>query len=218
VTVLAPGYTATGVKGTMWADSTDQGGCEMPMAGYAVQHAVAIGDAHANGLLSAQSAHQLCGQVVSVNCGGEPVEAVVASICNQGAHNCGVDLIRKSWDVATGGMAPGIYDQCTMSLESTLPMSSGDVQCFFRPSSQYGNLWYASVGLFNTGGRLPASATLNGHQGTFNGAASSYFDFGGDIGAHAGSSVPLVVQFTDGTSLSMAYGECQWVGQAYIWS
>merc|ERR1712151_602340 len=105
------------------------GGCEMPQATYAVHHAVAIGDAYANGLLSAQSSSQLCGQVVSVSCGGDAVEAVVASICNKNAYNCGIDLIRTSWDVATGGMAPGIYDQCTVTLRDTLPMSSGSVKC-----------------------------------------------------------------------------------------
>jgi len=182
-----------------------------------VHHAVAIGDAHANGLLSAQSSSQLCGQVVSVSCGGDSVEAVVASICNKNAYNCGVDLIRTSWDVATGGMAPGIYDQCTVTLRDTLPMSSSSVECFFRPSSEYGNQWYASVGVFNIGGRLPASATLNGHKGTFNGD-SAYFDFNGMVGPHEGSSAPLVVTFTDSTSVSVPYGSCEWVGQAYIWS
>ncbi|CAK0810416.1 unnamed protein product [Prorocentrum cordatum] len=217
VTELAPGYTATGVKGTMWADATDSGGCEMPQASYAVHHAVAIGDAAANGLLSAQSSSQLCGQVLSVSCGGDPVEAVVASICNKNAYNCGVDLIRTSWDVATGGLAPGIFDQCTVTLRDTLPMSSGSVECFFRPSSEYGNQWYASVGVFNTGGRLPASATLNGRGGAFNGD-SAYFDFNGYVGPHEGSSELLVVTFTDGTSVSLPYGSCAWAGQAHIWS
>merc|ERR1711988_1777716 len=106
------------------------------------------------------------------------------------AYNCGIDLIRTTWDVATGGMPPGIYDQCTVTLRDTLPMSSGSVECFFRPSSEYGNQWYASVGVFNTGGRLPASATLNGHGGAFNGD-SAYFDFNGYVGPHEGSSTPL---------------------------
>merc|ERR1712048_526861 len=97
------------------------------------------------------------------------------------------------------------YDQCTVTLRDTLPMSSGSVQCF------------ASVGVFNTGGRLSASATLNGHGGTFNGD-SAYFDFNGYVGPHEGSSTPLVVTFTDGTSVSVPYGSCAWVGQAYIWS
>merc|ERR1712083_872089 len=59
-------------------------------------------------------------------------------------------------------------------------------------------------GVFNTGGRLPASATLNGISGSFNGD-SAYFDFNGDVGVHSGSStVPLVVTFTDGSSMTVS--------------
>merc|ERR1719226_439553 len=102
------------------------------MAAYSVQHAVAIGDAPANLLLTARSSNHLCGQVVSVNCGGSTVDAVVASICNKNAYNCGVDLIRKSWDLATGNKPPGIK-QCTMALADSLPMASSEAQCFFPP-------------------------------------------------------------------------------------
>mmetsp|Transcript_6102 Transcript_6102/g.16499 ORF Transcript_6102/g.16499 Transcript_6102/m.16499 type:complete len:390 (-) Transcript_6102:291-1460(-) len=213
---LAPGYHVSGVKGTMWADATDSGGCEMPTAAYSVQHAMAIGDAQANLLLSAQSSNHLCGQVVSVNCGGSTVKAVVASICNKNAHNCGVDLIRKSWDLATGNTPPGITD-CTMTLDDSPLLASSEVQCFFRPSGEYGNRYHASVGVFNTGGRLPASATLNGITGSFNGD-SAYFDFNGDVGVHSSSStVPFVVTFTDGSSMTTTYGSCAFNGQAYIW-
>lgn len=214
---MAPGYHVSGVKGTMWADQTDSGGCEMPQTDYSVLHAVAIGDMATNGLLTAQSSNELCGQVVSVNCGGTPVEAVIASVCNKNANNCGVDLIRKSWSIATGGMPPGIYDQCTMTLTGTLPMVSNNMQCFFRPSSEYGNQWYASVGLFNTGGKLPASATLNGIVGSFNGD-SAYFDFNGNVGSHSSGTAQLVATFTDGTVVTMPYSSCIWVGEAYIWS
>merc|ERR1712060_108813 len=89
----------------------------------------------------------------------------------------GVDLIRKSWDLATGGAPPGITD-CTMALDDSLLIASSEAQCFFRPSGEYGNRYHASVGVFNTGGRLPASATLNGISGSFNGD-SAYFDFNG---------------------------------------
>jgi len=99
----------------------------------------------------------------------------------------------------------------------TLPLAAGTIECFFRPSSEYGNQWYASVGLFNTGGRLPASATLNGIPGSFNGD-SAYFDFNGQVGHHSGSTALLAVTFTDGSSQTVPYGSCTRVDQAYIWS
>jgi len=188
----------------------------MPTTEYSVQHAVALGDEAAMGLLTAQSSNHLCGQVVSVDCGGTAVEAVVASVCNINAYNCGVDMIRKTWDEATGGQSPGIA-QCTVSLKNTLPMTSASPECFFRPSSETGNEWYASVGIFNTGGRLPVSATLNGIAGTFNGG-SAFFDFSGSIGPHSGSSAQFITTFADGTSISVPFSQCTHTGETYIWS
>merc|ERR1719221_2208448 len=125
-------------------------------------------------------------------------------------------MIRKTWDEATGGQSPGIA-QCTVSLKNTLPMTSASPQCFFRFSSETGNEWYASVGIFNTGGRLPVSATLNGIVGTFNGR-SAFFDFSGSIGPHSGSSAEFVTTFADGTSTSVPFSQCTHTGETYIWS
>jgi hypothetical protein len=95
-----------GVKGTYWASQTDAGGCSMPTASYTVQHALALGDMDALGDLKISNA--MCGQVLSVNCGGETVEAVVASTCNIGSGTCGVDLITKTWNATTGNAPFGI--------------------------------------------------------------------------------------------------------------
>lgn len=210
------GYTAHGVHGTMWAASTDEGGCEMPTTEYAVDHAVALGDEEEMGLLSADNANHLCGHVVSVHCGGKAVRAVVASVCNKGARNCGVDMISRTWPEATGGKIPGI-EKCKVELTDALPMASGSPKCFFRPSSTTGNPHFASVGVFNTGGRLPVRATLGEHVGTFNGV-SGYFDFRGHVGVHTGSSKALVTHFSDGSSHSVPFRDCAHTGSTYIWS
>jgi hypothetical protein len=55
---------------------------------------------------------------------GPKVKAVVVSSCNIHAHNCGTDLIRKTWDLATTGATPGEAD-CTVSRTSTNPMTGG---------------------------------------------------------------------------------------------
>lgn len=188
----------------------------MPKTTYAVVDAVAIGEKPPVGLLNAQISNNLCGQVLSINCGGETAKAVVASVCNKGSATCGVDLIRATWDKVTGDQPPGIT-YCAVELTGDSLMSIDSPKCFFRPSGEYGNLWYASVGLFNTGGKLPASATLNGISGTFNGD-SSYFDFSGNIGPHKSGTADFVVSFTDGSSFTTPYSECIFDSEAYIWS
>jgi hypothetical protein len=209
------GYTTSNARGTMWGDRTDAGGCQMPKTGYRVQHAIALGDHEAMGLLTAQKSNQLCGQGVSVHCGGRAVDAVVASVCNKNAHNCGVDMIRKTWSEATGGRSPGVA-KCRVTLKNTLPMTSRSPKCFYRPRSPTNNAYYASVGLFNTGGRLPVSAKLGNIRGRFNGV-SSYFDFRGHVGIHTHSRAKLTVKFSDGSSTSVPFRSCTPSGGAYIW-
>lgn len=187
----------------------------MPKTGYRVQHAIALGDHEAMGLLTAQRSNQLCGQVVSIHCGGRAVEAVIASVCNKNAHNCGVDMIRKTWSQATGGRSPGVAN-CRVTLKNTLPMTSRSPRCFFRPGSPTSNAWYASVGVFNTGGKLPVSAKIGRIRGRFNGG-SSYFDFHGHVGIHTHSRARLQVAFSDGSSANIPFSSCTPSGGAYIW-
>lgn len=97
--------SVSGVKGTYWAESSDAGGCQMPQGSYQVTDALALGQANELGSLKWRQG--LCGQVLRVDCGNGPVDAVVASTCNLGSASCGVDLIGKTWRQATGGKPPG---------------------------------------------------------------------------------------------------------------
>lgn len=187
---------------------------------YVVSHALAIGEKQLGPLVGASISNNLCGQVLSVNCGKGDVKAVVASVCNKGEATCGVDLIRKTWDLATGNENPG-EAHCAVELTGDSLISGDSPKCFFRPSGEYGNPYYASVGLFNTHGKLPASATLthnhNQVSGTFNGD-SAYFDFSGHIGPHEGSNTVFTVTFTDGTTFTTPYHKCIKSSMTYIWS
>eukprot|EP00122_Pirum_gemmata_P005560 Pgem_evm1s5068 len=93
----------------------------MPSTSYTVQQAVALGEQPALGNL--RVTNDLCGHVVRVNCGGDSVDAVVASTCDIGSTNCGVDMIRKTWDIATT-ISPGIAT-CSISLTARNPMPGG---------------------------------------------------------------------------------------------
>jgi len=209
----APLPSVSGIKGTHWADTSDTGGCSMPEAAYTVQGAVALGDAPDMGGLSA--ANNLCGHVVTVDCGGTPTVAVVASVCNIGDHSCGVDMITNTWNPATGN-APYGEVTCKLSLTADNALSGSPNQCIYRPDGVAGSSEYStSVGLFNTGGKLVQSSTLAGIPGTYSGN-SGYFDFDSQGQPLFVSSAELVTTFTDGSSVTTIYSSCVKPSGAHI--
>jgi hypothetical protein len=215
-TAAATGGAHTGVHSTWWAASSDSGGCELPEGvTYALPYALALGDESALGDLSCSRSNNLCGLVVSVQCGtNAAINAVITSVCNKGSGTCGVDLVGNAWDVATGGASPGIED-CTVTLTDGTPIAGAAPVCAQRPSAIAGNSqWYTSVGMFNTG-KPVASATLNGIAGKFNGD-SNYFDFQAAGGVTFGATAPLVMSFEDGTTQTLNYGECTTAGSTHI--
>lgn len=196
----------------MWADQTDGGGCQMPQATYTVQHALALGQETELGSLRWRSG--LCGHVLQVNCGGSTVEAVVASTCNVGSTSCGVDMIRKTWNAATGNEAPGIA-QCTVSLSKTNPISGSTPICYIRPYSD-SQLYYTSLGVFNTGGRIVKSASVAGLAGKFQ-SGSGYFDFDPQGKPLFTSNAPVIFTFEDGSNANYQLSDCKKPSGVNIW-
>ena len=191
-------------KATYWAEQSDPGGCQMPgTINYAITDAVALGQATSLGNLAWRQG--LCGQVLSVDCGNGVLNAVVASTCNLGSTSCGVDLIGPTWRKATNNQLPGIA-QCQVALTKINPMqSSGSPLCFYRPNSPIDNPYYASLGVFNTNGRIPSSATLGNNQGV-KGSGDSYFNFNSGSPTNSGDTVTF--NFEDGSSNSFGLGNC----------
>ena len=176
---------------------------------YAITDAVALGQATSLGNLAWRQG--LCGQVLSVDCGNGVLNAVVASTCNLGSTSCGVDLIGPTWRKATNNQPPGIA-QCQVALTKINPMqSSGSPLCFYRPNSPNDNQYYASLGVFNTNGRIPSSATLGSIQGTRDSGDNSYFTFNG---LNSGLTVTFI--FEDGSSSSFSLSSCRSGGDTFI--
>jgi len=200
------------VKGTRWADSTDAGGCQMPQANYRIQDALALGQSPDLGSLA--WTHGLCGQVLRVNCGGNTVEAVVASTCNLGSGSCGVDLITKTWNTATGNKPPG-EAQCTVDLSTTNPLDDGAPVCYFRPNSG-SQAYYSSLGVFNTGGRIVQRAVLAGVDGQFQ-SGSGYLDFNAQGTPKFTDDATVTFYFNDNSSASFQLRNCKTSNSVYIW-
>ena len=196
-------------KATYWALHSDPGGCQLPgTVNYAVTDALALGQATSLGNLIWRQG--LCGQVLSVNCGNGVVNAVVASTCNLGSSSCGVDLIAQTWNKATSNQSPGIA-QCQVAHTQINPMHGASSLCFYRPNSPNDNQYYASLGVFNTNGRIPSSATLGSIQGTRD-SGDSYFTFNG-----LNSGLTVTFTFEDGSSSpSFPLSSCRSGGSTYI--
>mmetsp|Transcript_22314 Transcript_22314/g.27575 ORF Transcript_22314/g.27575 Transcript_22314/m.27575 type:complete len:195 (-) Transcript_22314:162-746(-) len=187
----------------------------MPKTSYRVKYAIALGDMAALGniALAPNKGADVCGRVLELNCGGEKIDAVVASSCNIGAGNCGVDLVGDAWDKATGGKPPGVVYCSSVALTEKKSMSTNDVVCAARPDSTNNYYYYASLAMFNTGKRI-VKATLNGVAGVPNSNNSPYWSFSN---SRASSLSKFTVHTDNGESYSKQVGDCIDPKAVYIW-
>ena len=202
---------SSGVKGTYWAEKSDAGGCQMPEGDYAVTDALALGQGDALGNLKWRQG--LCGQVLRVDCGNGPVDAVVASTCNLNSNSCGVDLIRKTWNKATGNKSPGVVN-CRVSLTNRNPINGNAPVCYYRPNSEFTNDFFAILGVFNTGGRISSSAQVSGVTGKRNN--DGWFEFNGNGQPIINKGAQVVFRYEDGSSSSFQLSNCKSGGQVKI--
>ncbi len=206
---------ASAVKATYWAESSDSGGCQLPQGDYAVTDALALGQSDALGDLKWRQG--LCGQVLRVDCGNGPVDAVVASTCNLNSNSCGVDLIGKTWRRATGNQPPGVRD-CSVTLTNRNPINGNAPVCYYRPNSNSNDEFFAILGVLNTGGRISKSARCSGVSGVRKN--DGWFEFDGSrspVGRPPFSkNAQVVFVFEDGTSSSFSLSECRIGGQVQI--
>jgi hypothetical protein len=199
------------VKGTFWAEQSDAGGCQMPQGDYAVTDAIALGQSQALGNLKWRQG--LCGQVLRIDCGNGPIDAVVASTCNLNSDSCGVDMIGKTWRRATSNKSPGIVD-CSVSLTNRNPLNGNDAICYYRPNSETTNNYYAILGVVNTGGRISSSAVAAGVTGRRNN--DGWFEFNGSGSPKFQKNAEVVFRYEDGSSSSFRLSNCRNGGQVQI--
>lgn len=203
----------TGVRGTRWAPTTDSGGCQMPDTEYLIPDAVALGQGTYLGPLIYRSG--LCGQVLDITCdgGGASFPAVIASTCNIGSGTCGIDMIDRTWSKATGGASPGVTS-CTVAL-STAPLMAGAAQCFHRMGSAF-SAYSRILGIFNTKGEIPKSATLAGKPGISE--PSSFFEFNSGGAELFVDSALVVFTYESGNTATFNLGQCSKSSTVHIWS
>lgn len=157
----------------------------------------------------------LCGQVLEINCGGDSVQALVVSTCNLGSDSCGVDMIAKTWNKATGTAPPGEVE-CTVALTDTNPLSASGPVCYHRPNSDIGNHYSTTVGVLNTSGKITSSASIAGISGQRGNDAWFQFDSAGqDL---FGDDATVTFTYEDGSTQEFTLGDCKEGGQTQIFS
>jgi len=147
----------------------------------------------------------LSGQVLQVDCGNGPVDAVVASTCNLNTPPCGLDLIGKSWRRATSNQRPGIV-KCRVSLTNKNPLRSNGPVCYHRPDSDLGNTYFTIIGVLNTGGRIPSSAVVAGVTGRRSNDGWFKFTDGKPI---MKNDAAVTFHFEDGSSENFRLADCK---------
>ena len=219
------------ITGTWWADHSDTGGCAMPVFNgmQYLDDGIAVGDEAALLTLKIKTDDdkRMCGQVYDITCvnhdgvQGPTVSAVIASTCNVGKGNCGIDMVDETWDKATNNAIHGIAT-CTAELnKSSMFKDHDDMVCTFAALNGgcgdcQTNLYYTQVGLFNTKGKIVVSAKADGNEMTHNDEYNQFYEGASGKGAYNNKS-EFVFTFEDGTTHSCLYGDLQRPQDVNIW-
>lgn len=195
------------VRTTYYGKQLANGGCQMPTTDYVITDALALGQIQELGPLIWRSG--LCGQVLDVDCGQGTIPVLVVDKCDVGNPTCGLDLTERTWNTLTANQEPGVT-QCRVALSTKNPLPGNDMYCFHRPDSDIGNDYFVILGVLNTSGRIPASATINGVQGDRN--LDGWFLFSGNGQPLFPGSAPVTFTFEDGDSQQFLISDCRYGG------
>jgi hypothetical protein len=152
---------------------------------------------------------QLCGQVLSVNCGYGLLDIIVTN-SNYGG---GLDLYASTWHKLTNNKPPG-ETSCTVQLTSRNAFNFNGPRCFYKPGTDYNNAYYVNVGLLNTSGRKVIKGTIDNQSGEHRGDNPYYaFNFG-----PLDKNKQVIFTFDDGATHSVFVRDCEYQQSEQFWS
>lgn len=190
---------------TTFHGATEVGACSLPANSYSTVYPVALGNIDALGNL--KFAPNLCGHILSVNCGNGAVNVIVSN-SNLGG---GLDLYSSSWNKATNYKPPG-QQYCSVQLTSQNIFTFSGYVCY-HATGETTNAYYRNVGLFNIQDKLIVSATYNGINGAAQ-SSSPYFAFNG----YGTGNMKVEFRFADGSTYSVALSDCKDGSKKQTWS
>ena len=202
----SPSQTVFGVH-TTFHGARESGACALPVSQYSVVHPVALGNIES--LKHLKFRLELCGQILTVNCGHGSLNIIVTN-SNLGG---GLDLYTSTWNQLTNNQSPGIVS-CSVQLTSRNAFDFNEPRCFYKPGTGNDNSYYRNVGLLNTNGRIVRSATIDQRLGEHRGD-NPYFAFNfGSIDVNK----QVIFTFEDGTTHSVLLRDCDYQQNEQIWS
>jgi len=183
------------------------GACELPASNYAIKYPVALGNI--GSLKDLKFRPELCGHILEVNCGHQPLNIIVTN-SNLGG---GLDLYASTWGKLTNNKPPG-QTSCSVKLTTFNAFSFNGPRCYYKPESDFNNAYYHNVGLLNTNGRLVVKATIDNRPGEHRGNNPYYaFNFG-----PINRDKKVIFTFADGGTHSVSLKECQQEPNKQYWS
>ncbi|CAF3406955.1 unnamed protein product [Rotaria sp. Silwood1] len=192
---------------TTYHGAHEAGACELPASNYAIKYSVALGNIES--LKHLKFRPELCGQVLTINCGNGPLDVVVMN-SNYGG---GLDLYASTWKKLTNNMSPGVTS-CSVQLSSRNAFRFNGPRCYYKPDSGFGNEYYRNVGLFNTNGRIVVKATIDNRPGEHRGD-NPFFAFNfGPISVNK----QVVFTFEDGGTHTVYVRDCHYPRNKQFWS
>jgi len=184
--------------------ATEIGACSLPKADYSVRFPVALGDIPQ--LNSLKFTPDLCGHIISINCGNGDLDIIVTN-SNLGG---GLDLYGSTWDRATSFKPPG-ETKCSAKLQSKSIFNFEGYRCY-HSTGETNNQYYRSVGLLNTKERIVTGASYGGRPGAHRGA-NPYFAFDG----FGTGDQKVVFFFKDGGRHEVFLRDCLDGSQKQVW-
>jgi len=190
---------------TTYHGAKESGSCRLPSEDYAYTNPVALGNINSLQYIKFQG--NLCGHVLQIDCGKGKLYITVTN-SNLGG---GLDLYASSWNKATNYLSPG-QQYCSVQLTSLNSLNSNSPKCY-HATTETQNLYYRSVGLLNTGGKIVTKAVYKGINGVNNGG-DFYYTFNG----YGTNSDQVTFFFQDGTTYSVPLSNCLDNSNYQIWS
>lgn len=178
----------------------------MPNWSYVTNYPVALGDIDSLGSLRMRA--DLCGHVLTVNCGKGDIDVII----NNSNFGGGLDLYASSWDRATGNLPPGVTS-CNVFLSTKNAMGGNSPLCFYA-TGETDNRYYHKLGLLNTGARIVSGASLKGTDGSHDAQNNPYFAFN----LYAEKSDQVTFRFADGGTYSVPLSDCKSGNDKKLWS
>ncbi|CAF2526705.1 unnamed protein product [Rotaria sp. Silwood2] len=185
----------------------DSDGCALPVSHYTISYPVALGNIMALKYLKFRP--ELCGQVLTINCGHGSLDTIVTNSKPEG----GLLLYTSTWNkLIKNNKTENV--SCSVQLQFRNVFESSEPRCYYKLGTITSTTHRYKIGILNTYGRIVSEATIDNQSAHPRGANSSYaFDFD-----FVDMNKEVIFTFENGMKNSFRLEECLHHQTEQIWS